>query len=81
LHVLEGIVTVVQEGRFLLTDDDGVTHLVVLSHRAAAETDQLLGLQRDQTRVRVSCEWEPGLVAYVARRVDVVSQEKRNGGI
>lgn len=77
MRVLEGVVTVVQEGRFLLTDDDGVTHLVVLSHASSAEPDQLPRLQRDQARVRVNCEQAPGLVAYVARKIELVSQRNR----
>ena len=71
MHVLEGVVTVVQEGRFLLTGDDGVTHLIVLSHASWAEPDQLPGLQRQQVRVRVRCEKATDMVAYVARSVEL----------
>ena len=50
---MDGVVTVVQEGRFQLTDDRGVSHLFVLGPNAAAETGQLPALQRRQARVRV----------------------------
>jgi hypothetical protein len=50
---MDGVVTVVQEGRFQLTDDRGVSHLFILGPNAAAETDQLSPLQRRQARVRV----------------------------
>ena len=50
---MEGVVTLVQEGRLQLTDDRGVSHLFVLGPNAAAETDQLPALQRRQARVRV----------------------------
>ncbi len=38
---MDGVVTVVQESRFQLTDDAGVSHLFILSPDAAAEPDQL----------------------------------------
>ena len=50
---MDGIVTLVQEGRLQLTDDRGVSHLFILDANAAAETDQLAPLQRRQARVRV----------------------------
>ena len=50
---MEGVVTVVQEGRLQLTDDRGVSHLFILGPNAAAETEQLAPLQRKQARVRV----------------------------
>jgi hypothetical protein len=50
---MTGVVTIVQEGRFQLTGDDGVSHLFILGHSAAAETEQLTLLQRRQARVRV----------------------------
>jgi YD repeat-containing protein len=52
-HRLSGIITIVQEGRFQMTDDDGVSHLFILSPRAAAETEQLAELQNRQARLRV----------------------------
>ena len=36
-----GVVTIVQEGRFQMTDDAGVSHLFILAHTAAAEPQQL----------------------------------------
>ena len=50
---MEGVVTIVQEGRFQLTDAAGVSHLFILGPNTAAETDQLPALQRRQARVRV----------------------------
>ena len=38
--------TLVQEGRFQLTDDRGVSHLFILGPYASAETEQLAPLQR-----------------------------------
>lgn len=52
-HTMNGTVTIVQEGRFQMTDDDGVSHLFLLSPNAAAETEQLIGLQQRQARVLV----------------------------
>ncbi|MBN8925570.1 MAG: hypothetical protein BGO51_01520 [Rhodospirillales bacterium 69-11] len=72
MRTLEGIVTVVQEGRFLLTTDDGSTHLLILSHAAAAEPHQLAALQRAQSRVRATCRPAPDLIGWVVRRLDVL---------
>ena len=66
---LDGIVILVQEGRFLLQTRQGEHHLFILSHSAAAEPAQLAPLQRRQARVRVACEPAPGLIAYVAHAI------------
>jgi hypothetical protein len=50
---IEGVVTIVQESRFQLTDDAGVSHLFILAPDTLAEPDQLEPLQRRQARVRV----------------------------
>ncbi len=50
---MDGVLTIVQEGRFQLTDDRGVSHLFILSPMAGAETEQLAPLQRRQARIRV----------------------------
>jgi hypothetical protein len=68
----EGVVTIVQEGRFQLTDDAGVAHLFVLGHRAPAEPEQLPPLQHRQARVRVRYEEAPNLIGRVAKRIDVL---------
>ena len=39
MRSMDGIVTIVQEGRFQLTDDAGVSHLCILDRNAAAESD------------------------------------------
>ena len=54
MRSIEGVVTIVQEGRFQLVDDAGVAHLFLLGHAAAADPEQLAPLQREQARVRVT---------------------------
>ena len=66
---MDGVVTVVQESRFQLTDDAGVSHLFLLSQGAAAEPDQLPPLQRRQSRVRVEYEPAPHLIADVVHAI------------
>jgi hypothetical protein len=66
---IEGIVTVAQEGRFLLTEDDGRTHLFILSHRAPLEPAQLPPLQHGQARVQVTFREDDNLIARVAHSV------------
>jgi hypothetical protein len=70
---LEGIVTVVQEGRFLLETDQGDSHLFVLSHSAPLEPAQLAPLQHRQARVRVSYTPGPHIVGMVAHQVRVLA--------
>jgi hypothetical protein len=50
---ISGVVTIVQEGRFQMTADSGVSHLFILAHSAATEPQQLSALQAKQARVRV----------------------------
>jgi hypothetical protein len=69
---MEGTVTIVQEGRFQLSDDRGVSHLFILSHGASAEPDQLEVLQRWQARVRVKYSRARGLIGLIARSVDLI---------
>ena len=67
---IEGIITIVQEGRFQLRDPDGVSHQFELSHKAAAEPDQLPPLQREQARVRVKYEPGENVIGFVARSIE-----------
>ncbi len=53
MRFIEGIVLIVQDGRFQLLDDGGAGHLCVLSPGASAEPGQLAPLQRKQARVRI----------------------------
>ena len=68
---MSGIVTIVQEGRFQMTDDDGVSHLFILSPFAAAETEQLAALQKRQARVRVRYKPSPNLIGNTASAIYV----------
>jgi hypothetical protein len=72
MQQVEGTVRIVQEGRFMLTEDDGRTHLFILAHDAAAEADQLEPLQGRQARVRVTFREDDNLIARVAKSVRVV---------
>ena len=61
-----GVVTIVQESRFQLTDDAGVSHLFILGHAAGAEPAQLAPLAHGQARVRVQYSKAANLIGYVA---------------
>ena len=69
---MTGVVTIVQEGRFQLTDDLGRAHLFVLSPHSATETSQLRPLSAQQSRVRVRYEDDATVIAMRAKAVDVV---------
>ncbi len=68
----EGVVTIVQEGRFQMIDDAGTAHLFVLGHAAAAEPAQLAPLQRRQARLRVTYLDGGGIIGRVASRIVVL---------
>lgn len=70
-----GIVTIVQESRFQLTDEAGISHLFLLDHRSQAEPAQLEPLQARQARVRVRY-WQPrNLIGLVAHEIDLLEKE------
>ena len=68
---MEGVVTIVQEGRFQIVDGQGAGHLFVLGPNAA-ETSQLKPLARAQARVRVTYEDAALLIAMQAKRIEVL---------
>lgn len=68
-HTMSGIVTIVQEGRFQMMDDNGVYHLFLLSPNAAAETAQLAALQNRQARVRVRYKPAANLIGNTASAI------------
>jgi hypothetical protein len=67
---MEGVVTVIQEGRFQLVDDDGVAHHFVLAHDAASEPEQLPSLL--MRRVRVSYSDPKGIIGHAATKIDLL---------
>ena len=71
MRTTEGLVTIAQEGRFQLVDDDGVAHLFLLSHGSSAGSQQLAKLQKRQARVRVTFKDASNLIARVAHTVDL----------
>ena len=68
---LSGRVTIVQEGRFQVIDDDGAGHLFILSPHASAETTQLRALADLQSRVTVTYRDVALMIGLVADRIDV----------
>jgi hypothetical protein len=71
---MEGVVTIVQEGRFQLLDDQGVSHLFLLDSKAAAEPDQLPPLQHRQTRVRVCFKPRDDMIGHGVRQIMILDQ-------
>jgi hypothetical protein len=65
---ISGVVTVVQEGRFRMSTDDGRSILFTLHHGAEWEAQDLPSLQRS-ARVVVSCADAPGRAAMVAHAI------------
>ena len=69
MPTMDGVITIVQEGRFQLVDTAGIAHHFVLSRHALAETEQLAPLARQQARVQVKYEQAEGLIAFEAQRI------------
>jgi hypothetical protein len=67
-----GRVSLVQEGRFQLVEDDGRSTLFILSHGATIEPQDLPALQRDASRVSVRCDAAPGKIAEVAHAIRIL---------
>ncbi len=63
---MTGIVTIVQEGRFQMTDPDGVSHLFILSPKAALEPAQLQALQRQQAKILVHYTAAKNIIGNIA---------------
>ncbi len=72
----EGVVTIVQEGRFQLSDAAGVSHLFILSHAASGEPEQLETLQRRQSRVRVRYRPARNVIGLIAEAIDLLGPTK-----
>ena len=68
---MDGVVTLAQESRFQLTDENGIAHLFVLAHAALAEPAQLGQLQKRQAKVRVTYDQASNLIANVAHKVQL----------
>jgi hypothetical protein len=67
-----GVVSIVQEGRFQLTGDDGVSHLFTLSPSAAMEPAGLQTLQRARSKVCVSYKAAPAMIGKTAVALSLV---------
>jgi len=72
MDAMEGIITMVQESRFQLTDSRGVSHLFILGYDAAAEPDQLAPLSRRQARVRVRYTRPDNIIGLVAHSISSI---------
>jgi hypothetical protein len=64
---MTGVVTIVQEGRFQLLDDDGVSHQFLLAYSAAPDPEQLPDLL--QQRIRVSYSNPADLIGHAAHQI------------
>lgn len=67
MRTMRGVVTIVQEGRFQLVDEAGVSHLFLLGHAAAAEPSQLPVLRGHTASVRYTSA--PNIIGMVAHRI------------
>lgn len=77
---MTGTIILAQEGRFELLGDDGRATVIVLSHKASLQPQDLPALQHSQARVRVRTSPAPGLVAQVADDISVLDSGKTRSG-
>ena len=66
-----GVITAVQEGRFRLLTDSGRVLLLVLSHKAVLEPQDLPQLQAAAIRVRVDCTASEHLIAAIVHHIEI----------
>jgi hypothetical protein len=71
---MEGTITIVQETRFQMTDDEGASHLFSLGPNAAAEPAQLAPLAARQARLRVKYREGDNIIGAVAQAIYVLSE-------
>ena len=79
MQSVEGVITLVQEGRFGVVTDGGRVMNFLLAHDASLEPQDLPLLKRDRRRVRVDYTEPSRLVAHVAhtlRTADDTSTER-----
>lgn len=69
MKMASGVIVLAQETRFRLVDDDGRSHIFVLSHGAGVEPQDLPRLQREQSRISVAYREAPHLVARLAHAI------------
>ena len=69
MQTSRGVITLVQEHRFRLVDDDGRHALFVLAHGAPLEWQDLERLQLAGRTVLVTHEPAPGRIAAIAHDV------------
>jgi hypothetical protein len=67
MQQLDGVVTIVQESRFQLLDNDGVSHQFLLGYGAAVEPEQLPSLL--ERRIRVAYTDPKDLIGHRAARI------------
>ena len=70
---MDGVVTIIQESRFQLLDDEGVSHHFVLAYDAAADPEQLSSLL--MRRVRVNCSNPEGIIGHAATKIDLLGDD------
>ena len=79
MQSVDGVITLVQEGRFAIVTDGGRVMQFLLAHDASLEPQDLPLLKRDRRRVRVDYTEPSRLVAHVAhtlRTADDISPER-----
>lgn len=69
---IQGIVTIAQESRFQLIDDEGVGHMLVLGALCLAEPSQLEALARRQARVSVRVKPGAGIIGRIATSISTL---------
>lgn len=73
-----GVMTLVQERRFQLADDEGRSHLFVLAQEAPLDEPQLQRCADGRTRIRVRYRDAPHLLACLALSIEAQTTERRD---
>ena len=79
MQSVEGVITLVQEGRFAVVTDGGRVMNFLLAHDASLEPQDLPSLKRDRRRVRVDYTEPSRLVAHVAHTLRTTDDTSTEG--
>ena len=77
MRTVSGVMTLVQESRFKLVGEDGVHRHFILSHRSAAEPQDLAALVRDAVPVSVAYRERAGYGSAIAVTISLLDRERK----
>ncbi|MBV9378807.1 MAG: hypothetical protein JO320_27775 [Alphaproteobacteria bacterium] len=79
MQAVEGVITLIQEGRFELVTDGGRVMHFMLAHGSSVEPQDLPPLQQERRRVRVEYTKPTRVVTHVAHTLRTADRSSSKG--